>query len=317
MKIAILTTNQVDDDNRLVEVARAKGHDAFLLDLRQFSIELLPNNPEIYYQNEVITNQFDIVIPRLNVSYTDFGINILQQFICAGIYVSESPEALRLGRDKLKCLQYLLSKGLPFPATAIAYTPEYLETLVGHLKLPIVVKLIESTEGTGVFLAKTKKEVDNLCKTFSLAGVSYQIQEFIAEAAGQDVRAFVVGDRVVAAMQRESQDDDFRANVSLGAHSAAVGLTQEEEEVVLRATQSIGVNIAGVDFVRSSRGPLLLEINVSPDFTGKQGLETVTDCNIAAAIIDYTLREAKGFYREQTLTVALSRQEEELLCADG
>jgi ribosomal protein S6--L-glutamate ligase len=317
MKIAILTTNQADDDSRLVEAARAKGHDAKLLDLRRLSIELLPSTANIYYQDEPVTQEFDAVIPRLNVSYTDYGINVLQQFICARVYVSESPEALRLGRDKLKCLQYLLGKGLPFPGTAIAYAPEYFATLANHLKLPLVVKLIESTEGTGVFLAHTSKEVDNLCKTFTMAGLSYLIQEFIAEAAGQDVRAFVVGDRIVAAMQRQSQDNDFRANVSLGAHSTQVQLTPHEEEIVLKATRSIGVHIAGVDFVRSKRGPLLLEINVSPDFTGQQGIEVITHYDIAAAIIDYTVQHAKDFYRRQPRTVRATEPGDLLLCADG
>jgi ribosomal protein S6--L-glutamate ligase len=297
MKIGILTTNQAEDDSRLVTTARAKGHNANLLDLRQISIALRPSMPDIYYQNELITHHFDAIIPRLNVSYTDYGINILQQFICSNTYVSESPEALRLGRDKLKCLQYLLSKGLAFPTTAIAYSPEYFHSMIEQMQLPLVVKLIESTEGTGVFLARTHKEVDNLCKTFTLAGVSYLVQEFIAEAAGHDVRAFVVGDRVVAAMQRDSQDDDFRANVSLGAHSSAVTLTADEEELVLKATQSIGVHVAGVDFVRSDRGPLLLEINVSPDFTGEQGIEAVTQHDVAADIIDYTVLHAEAFYR--------------------
>lgn len=297
MKIAILTTNQAEDDSRLVATARKKGHSANLLDLRQISIALRPSVADIYYQNELITHHFDAIIPRLNVSYTDYGINLLQQFICSNTYVSESPEALRLGRDKLKCLQHLLSKGLPFPTTAIAYTPHFFNAIMQQLQLPLVVKLIESTEGTGVFLARTHKEVDNLCKTFSLAGLNYLIQEFIAEAAGHDVRAFVVGNRVVAAMQRDSQDDDFRANVSLGAHSSAVTLSADEEELVLKATQSIGVHVAGVDFVRSNRGPLLLEINVSPDFTGEQGIEAITQRDVAADIIDYTVQHAEAFYQ--------------------
>jgi ribosomal protein S6--L-glutamate ligase len=317
MKIAILTTNQADDDSRLVEAACAKGHDAHLLDLRKLSIELLPSQPDIYYQNERITHHFDAIIPRLNVSYTDYGINLVQQFICAQVYVSESPEALRLGRDKLKCLQHLLNKGLPFPATAIAYRPEYFSSQVDHLKFPQVVKLIESTEGTGVFLAKTRKETDNLCKTFSIAGLNYLIQEFVAEAAGQDIRVFVVGDKVVAAMQRESQDDDFRANVSLGAHSVAVQLTAYEEEVVLKATRSIGVHVAGVDFVRSDRGPLLLEINVSPDFTGEQGIEAISHCDIAAAIIDYTVQHAQAYYQELSPSIHGLDRRGIMPCVDG
>ncbi len=297
MNIGILTTNQITDDQRLMEAAINKGHQPTLLDLRKISIELSPGLPSIYYENEDVTKKFKAIIPRLNVSFTDYGINVLQQFICARVYVSETPEALRLGRDKLKCLQYLLEKGLPFPDTGIAYSNENFSSIISHLKTPVVVKLIESTEGTGVFLAKSKKELENMIKTFGLLGASFLVQEFVEEAAGEDVRAFVVGGRVVASMRRKSQDSDFRANVSLGGHSFQEKLTGEEERVVLAATQSIGVNVAGVDFVRSKRGPLLLEINVSPDFTGEQGIESITGYDVASAIIDFAVEQANNFQK--------------------
>ncbi|MEH6824635.1 MAG: RimK family alpha-L-glutamate ligase [Motiliproteus sp.] len=295
MKIGILTTNQVQDDNRLVEAATEKGHSASLLDLRDVSIDLSLDFTTIYYRNEEITREFDAIVPRLNVSFTDYGINILQQFMCTHTYVSESPDALRLGRDKLKCLQFLLNKRLPFPGTGIAYSCDNFTSIISRLKFPLVIKLIESTEGIGVFLAQNQMEAENIIKTFSLLRAPFLVQEFIDEAEGQDIRAFVVGDRVAAAMKRTSLVGDFRANVSLGAHSVAEKLTDDEEQIVLQATKSIGVNVAGVDFVRSHRGPLLLEINVSPDFTGEQGIEKITNIDIAAAIIDYTVGQAHEF----------------------
>ncbi|MFT5713198.1 MAG: ribosomal protein S6--L-glutamate ligase, partial [Glaciecola sp.] len=211
MKIGILTTNQFQDDKRLIEAATEKGHSASLLDLRDVSIDLSPDFTSIYYRNKDITREFDAIIPRLNVSFTDYGINILKQFMCANTYVSESPNALRLGRDKLKCLQVLFSKRLPFPGTGIAYSCDNFASIISRLKFPLVIKLIESTEGIGVFLAKNQLEAENIIKTFSLLRAPFLVQEFIAEAEGQDFRAFVVGDRVVAAMKRTSKGEDFRA----------------------------------------------------------------------------------------------------------
>lgn len=317
MKIAILTTDQVEDDQRLVEAARGLGHSATLLDLRYISIVLRPSEPQIFYRNEDVTRTFDAVIPRLNVSFTDYGINVLQQFICAKVYVSESPEALRLGRDKLKCLQFLLEKGSPFPATGIAFANESFASIFRLLRAPYVIKLIESTEGTGVFLSHDIKEAENIIKTFGKLGASFLVQEFVEEAAGVDLRAFVVGDKVSAAMRRESQDGDFRANVSLGGHSRAEQLSEEETRIVLEATRSIGINVAGVDFVRSQAGPLLLEINVSPDFTGEYGIENVTGCDIASCIIQFVVQQAQQHCEQTTRELAAAADTGKARCVDG
>lgn len=293
MKICILSTDQDDDDRRLLEAAQAKGYQAERINVNDISLVLSTNKATIYWRDKDITTHFDAVIPRLNVNFTDYGTNVLQQFICAHTYTTESPDAVRLGRDKLKCLQYLLARGLPFPTTAIAYSPEMFQQLSRHTGTPVIVKLIESTEGNGIFLAHTQKEVDNIVTTFSRLGASYVIQEFIAESAGTDVRALVIGGKVAAAMTRRSQDGDFRSNVSLGGCSDGCTLSPDEEEMVLAATDAIGINVAGVDFVRSSKGPLLLEVNVSPDFTGTYGIEKVTGTDIAGAIIDFAVRQVR------------------------
>lgn len=317
MNICILSTDQVMDDHRLLQAAKARGHTAELYNIRDISMVLSTEKPMIYWRDKNITKAFDAIIPRLNVNFTDYGTNVLQQFICSQTYVSESPAALRLGRDKLKCLQYLLARGLPFPATGIAYNPQGFRELANVIGLPMIIKLIESTEGTGIFLVHSVKEMDNIVKTFSRLGASYIIQRFVKEASGTDIRAFVVGGKVVASMRRRSQDGDFRSNVSLGGHSEPYQLSADEEEMVLSATASIGMNVAGVDFVRSDEGPLLLEINVSPDFTGEQGIESITGVDIAGDIIDYAISQVHRFYEQRYSSAKVLESQRGILCADG
>ncbi|KKO49246.1 peptidase S6 [Arsukibacterium sp. MJ3] len=317
MHICILSTDQEKDDHSLLEAAKAKGHHVELCNIRDISMVLNNDESVIYCREQNITKTFDAIVPRLNVSFTDYGTNVLQQFICSQTYVSESPSALRLGRDKLKSLQYLLARGLPFPATAIAYSPQGFRQLATTIGTPMIVKLIESTEGNGIFLAHNLKEMDNLVNTLGQLGASYVIQSFVEEAAGTDVRAFVIGGKVVAAMCRRSKDGDFRSNVALGAHSEAYELTAEEEEIVLSATAAIGINIAGVDFVHSDKGPLLLEINISPDFTGEQGIECITGVNIADAIIDHVVAQVGNFYEHRYTSAKVLESPREILCADG
>lgn len=317
MIICILSTDQEKDDQRLLDSAREKGHIAELYNIRDVSIALSQHDPAVYWRTKNITQAFDAVIPRFNVNFTDYGTNVIQQFICGKTYVSETPAALRLGRDKLKSLQHLQVRGLPFPATAIAYTPQGFRQLASIIGTPMVLKLIESTEGTGIFLIENVKEMDNMVATLNQFGASYIIQRFVKEASGTDVRAFVVGGRIVAAMCRRSQDGDFRSNVALGGCSEPCTLSPNEEAMVLSATESIGINVAGVDFVRSDEGPLLLEINVSPDFTGEQGIENVTGVNIADAIIDYAVAQVHSFYEWRYSGVSVLEPQRETLCVDG
>ncbi|HEX5792469.1 MAG TPA: RimK family alpha-L-glutamate ligase, partial [Rheinheimera sp.] len=292
-------------------------HSAELYNIRDISMVLSSEKPIIYWRDKDITKAFDAIVPRLNVHFTDYGTNVLQQFICSQTYVSESPAALRLGRDKLKCLQYLLARGLPFPETGIAYTPQGFRQLATAIGTPMIIKLIESTEGTGIFLVNSVKEMDNIVKTFSQLGASYIIQRFVQEASGTDIRAFVVGGKVVASMCRRSQDGDFRSNVALGGCSEPYQLTADEEDMVLSAAASIGMNVAGVDFVRADTGPLLLEINVSPDFTGQQGIEQVTGVNIADAIIDFAVSQVHRFYEQHYPSARVLESQRGILCADG
>lgn len=296
MRIGILTTGQIDEDKRLIEAATQRGHEISTLKLLKCSMGVCPNDAEIFYEGEHINESFDIIIPRLNVSYTGYGLAILRQFQALDVYVTDTAYSIELGRDKLRCLQYLMRKGISFPTTGFADSKEDFENIVKTVGgTPIVIKLVEGTEGTGVFLVDDIKQAENIMGTLNQFDAPVIVQEFIAESAGTDLRCFVVGDEVVATMKRESQDGDFRANVSLGGHSSSEEITKEEEEIALKAAKAIGLNIAGVDVIRSDHGPLIIEINVSPDFCGEYGIESVTGADVAGAIIDYAIKGKKRF----------------------
>ncbi len=296
MKIGVISTGQIDEDKRFIEAAEEKGHDITILELIKCSLSVCQDSSDVFYEGKSIGQTFDIIVPRLNVSFTLFGLAVLRQFQAMNIYVTDTAYSIELGRDKLRCLQYLLRQEIPFPTTGFAYSKDDFENIIQTVGgTPLVIKLIEGTEGTGVFLVDDIKQAENIMGTFQQIDTPVIVQEFIAESAGTDLRCFVVGDKIVATMKRESQDGDFRANVSLGGHSSAEIITKEEEEVVLRAAKAIGLNIAGVDLIRSNKGPLIIEINVSPDFCGEQGLESVTGVDVAGAIIDHAVQGKKNY----------------------
>lgn len=298
MRIGILTTGQIDEDERLIEAAESLGHEIMPLKLLKCSLNVCPDRADVFYEGESIIDRFDIIIPRLNVSYTNYGLAILRQFQALDVYVTDTAYSIELGRDKLRCLQYLLRKEIPFPSTGYADSKDDFENIIKTVGgTPLVLKLIEGTEGTGVFLLDDIKQAENIMATCKQLDTPIIAQEFIAESAGTDLRCFVVGDEVVATMQRESQDGDFRANVSLGGHSHAEDLSEEENEIAVKAANAIGLNIAGVDMIRSDKGPLIIEINVSPDFCGEQGIESVTGVDVAKAIIEFAVKGKERFDR--------------------
>lgn len=298
MHIAILTTGQAREDSRLEEAAKSRGHEVSMLDLHHCSISVCTDNAELYYDGRDISRQFDAVIPRINVSYTDYGLTILRQFQALQVYTTDTAYSIELGRDKLRCLQYLMRNEVPFPRTGYAYSKEdftnIIQTVGGE---PLVIKLLEGTEGIGVFLAEDRKYAKNILKTFKQLDAPLIVQEFIAESSGTDLRCFVIGDEIVASMQRESQDDDFRANIALGGKSSAIEITEEEKKIALNAAKAIGMNIAGIDLIRSNRGTLVIEINVSPDFSGEHGLEEVSGVNVADAIIEFAEKGKAAYDR--------------------
>jgi len=285
MRFGILTSGQVGDA-KLVKAAEDRGHTAKLIDILDCSMRVSSEEPLIYYDGKKIkASDFDVILPRVNVEFTDYGLNVLRQFQSMGVRTIDNAYSLELGRDKLRCLQYMMRFGLAFPTTALVHTTEDFDTAMSTIgEPPLVIKLIKGTEGVGVFLVEDRKQALNILKTFQQLDAQIILQEFIAESAGTDLRCFVVGGKVVAAMQRRSQDEDFRANISLGGKSESVELTEAEETLAIEAAQAVNLNVAGVDLIRSDRGPLVIEINVSPDFAA---LEEVSGVNVAEEMIKF------------------------------
>lgn len=299
MRIGILATGAKDEEARLVEAVRQAGHEADILKVLKCSITASNDAPKVYYEGQDISGRYDIIIPRINLPHTIYGLTILRHMQVMGIYVTDVSLSLELGRDKLRCKQYLMSQNIPIPTTGYGHSKDDFDTVIQAVGgAPLILKLVEGTEGTGVFLAKEEKEAKNILGSFRQFDARVIAQEFIEESAGQDMRCFVVGNKVVASMRRESQDGDFRANVALGAHSFKVDITEEEEKIVLGAARAIGINIAGVDVIRSKRGPLIIEINVAPDFGGEFGLEKTTGVDVAGEIVKFALEGKKKFDRD-------------------
>jgi len=272
----------------LLEAAAERGYQAEIIHLLKCSITICMDEPDVYYNGTAIRDRFDIIIPRIDTPHTEYGLTILRQFLSMHIFTTENALSLALGRDKLRCTQRMLKKRIPFPTTGFAHSTEDFDNIIQTVGgVPLIIKLVEGTEGVGVFLADDMKHAVNLLKTFQQLSIPLIVQKFVKESAGTDIRAFVVGDEVVASMQRTSQDGDFRANVALGGEVEQIVLTDLEKEIALNAARAIDINVAGVDIIRSGQGPLVIEINVSPGFTG---LETVSDNDVAGAVIEHAVK---------------------------
>lgn len=239
----------------------------------------------VFYEGQELRG-VDAVIPRIGASVTDYGAAVIRHFELMGVYTATRSEALLLARDKLKCLQFLRANGVPVPRTFIAGSPDAMPYLVEKLGgAPVVIKMLESTHGIGVILAESLQTAVSLAEVFAKLNQPVILQEYIAEAAGSDIRAFVVGRSVVASMMRVAAPGEFRSNLHRGAEAYPIKLTQLETNIVLKATRLLGLQIAGVDILRSNRGPLVIEVNASP---GLEGIENTTGVDIAGAIIDNT-----------------------------
>jgi ribosomal protein S6--L-glutamate ligase len=299
MKIGILANAPKEEENRLLEEVQKAGHDGQILKLLKCSISVGNDTPKIYYEGKDISGQFDIIIPRINLPHTIYGLTILRHFQVMGVYTTDVALSLELGRDKIRSHQFLIAQNVPVPITGYGHSKDDFDTVIQTVGgPPLILKLVEGTEGTGVFLAKDEKEAHNILGSFRQFDARVIAQEFIEESSGQDIRCFVVGNRVVAAMRRESQDGDFRANVALGAHSFKADLSEEDEKLALNAARAIGINVAGIDVIPSKRGHLIIEINVSPDFGGEFGLEKTTGVNVAAEIVKFAIEGKKKFNKE-------------------
>jgi ribosomal protein S6--L-glutamate ligase len=246
-------------------------------------MKLDAKTPEIHYRGGLILNQFDAVIPRIRPSITFYGCALTRQFEALNVYCLNSSTAITQSRDKLFSLQLLLQSGIDIPTTGFANSPLDTDDLIKMVGgSPLIVKLLEGTQGKGVVLAETKKAAESVINAFKSLNANILVQEFIKEANGKDLRLFVVDGKVVATIQREAMQGEFRANIHLGGTASVIKPTSEEKKIAIRAAKAMDLKVAGVDIIRSSKGPLLLEVNSSP---GLEGIEGATNKDIAGEMI--------------------------------
>ncbi len=285
LRIALLTREPGNySSQRIAEAAVARGHVVEMINTSRCYMRIDSTSSEVHYDGEVLPH-YDAVIPRIGASVTAYGTAVLRQFANTGAYCLNSPWAISASRDKLLAHQILAAAKIGMPTTAFANSPKDTKDLVALAgSVPVVVKLLESTQGRGVVLAETKKAAESLVDAFRGLDANFLVQEFIAEAAGADTRCFVIGGKVVGAMKRQAAAGEFRSNLHRGGTAVAAKLTREERDVARRAARELGLAVAGVDILRSENGPRVLEVNSSP---GLEGIETATGKDIATPMIEY------------------------------
>ena len=291
MKIAMMTRNPaLYSHQRLKEAAEARGHELDFVNTLRCSMNIASRRPEIYYDGQKLP-RYDAVIPRIGASVTFYGLAVLRQFEMQGVYPLNESVAIGRSRDKLRSMQLLARDGIGLPVTTFAHDPKQTEEVV---KLaggaPLVIKLLEGTQGIGVVLADTDRSAKSVIEAFRGAGVNILVQEFIKEAGGTDIRAIVVGGKVVAAMQRTGAEGEFRSNLHRGGSAKPIKISPEERSTAIRAAKSMGLNVCGVDMLRSNHGPVVMEVNSSP---GLEGGEKATGKDIAGMIIEFIEKNAK------------------------
>ncbi|MCP5361955.1 MAG: 30S ribosomal protein S6--L-glutamate ligase [Hyphomicrobiales bacterium] len=292
MSICVLSRKQsIYSTGRLVEAAHKRGHQIRVIDPLKCYMNIMSNNPSIHYKHEVLDG-FDAIIPRIGASITFYGTAVLRQFEMMGVYSLNESIAIARSRDKLRAHQIFSRRGIGMPVTGFAHSPSDTADLI-HLVggAPLVIKLLEGTQGKGVILAETKKAAESVIEAFRGLNAFFLVQEFIKEAGGEDIRCFVIGDKVVAAMVRRAQAGEFRSNLHRGGTAEVIRITPEERKTAVSAAKAIGLRVAGVDIVRSKRGPLVLEVNSSP---GLEGIEEATGKDIAGLIIQYIEKNAQS-----------------------
>ena len=299
MKLAILSRNgNLYSTSRLREAAEARGHEVRVIDYLRCYMNITAHRPSVVLQGVELTD-LDAVIPRIGASHTFYGTAVVRQFEMMGIFTANESQAISRARDKLRALQLLARNGIGLPVTGFAHSTKdingLLDTVGGP---PVVVKLTEGTQGMGIVLAETRKAAESVISAFRQLDANILVQEFIREAGGADIRAFVVGNRVVASMRRQSAPGEFRSNLHRGGTADRIRLTPEERAVAVRAARTMGLDVCGVDLVRSKHGPLVLEVNSSP---GLEGIEQATGVNIAGEIIKYVTEgvKKKSFKRDK------------------
>ncbi|MCG6966581.1 MAG: 30S ribosomal protein S6--L-glutamate ligase [Chromatiaceae bacterium] len=285
MKIAVLSRNpKLYSTRRLVEAAVQRGHEVRVLDVLRCYMNITSMRPSIHYRGEVLSG-FDAVIPRIGASVTFYGNAVLRQFEMMGVYPLNESVAITRSRDKLRSLQLLARKGIGLPVTGFAHSPDDVQDMLKMVGgAPAVIKLLEGTQGIGVVLAETEKAAESVIEAFMGLRANILIQEFIQEAGGADIRCLVVGGKVVAAMKRQGKEGEFRSNLHRGGSASLIKLTPEERSTAMRAAGIMGLNVCGVDILRSNHGPVVMEVNSSP---GLEGIENATQKDIAGLIIQF------------------------------
>ena len=291
MKIAILSRKEsLYSTRRLVEAAKQRGHDVAVIDHLRCYMNITSRKPSIHYRGASLVG-YNAVIPRIGASVTAYGTAVVRQFEMMGVFSLNESVAISRSRDKLRCLQLLAREGLGLPVTAFADSTKMTQDLIKVVGgPPLVVKLIEGTQGVGVMLAETQKAAESLIEAFSKLKAQFMVQEFIREAGGADIRCFVIGNRVVAAMMRQGAAGEFRSNLHRGGKASEVKISRDERATAVKAARTMGLNVAGVDLLRSHHGPVIMEVNSSP---GLEGIETCTGKDIAGMIIEFLERHAK------------------------
>lgn len=285
MKIAILSRGpKLYSTRRLVEAIEGAGHDAHVVNYLRCSMDITSNRPAVIYQGERLEG-FDAVIPRIGASQTFYGTAVVRQFEMTGVFSVAESVAIQRSRDKLRSLQLLARAGIGLPVTGFAHATKDIDGLIDIVNgAPLVVKLLEGTQGKGVVLAETRKAAESVIEAFRGLDANILVQEFIKEARGADIRAFVVGGRVVASMMRTAAEGEFRSNVHQGGSIQKVRLRPEERATAVRAAKTMRLGVAGVDIMRSNHGPVVLEVNSSP---GLEGIETATKVDVAGQIVQF------------------------------
>jgi ribosomal protein S6--L-glutamate ligase len=290
MKIAILSRNShLYSTKRLKEAAQERGHEVAVVDYLRCYMDITARQPRVLFRGEEVKP--DAVIPRIGATYTFYGTAVVRQFEMAGVFTVVSSQGISRSRDKLRSMQLLSGAGVGLPTTSFAHSTQDVQGVLDVVGgAPVVVKLLEGTQGLGVVLAETKKAAESVIGAFRQLDANILVQQFIKEAGGADLRAFVVDGKVIAAMKRQGAPGDFKSNLHQGGTASVVKLTPKERSTALKAAKTMGLAVAGVDMIQSEEGPMILEVNSSP---GLEGIEKASEKDVAGQIVEYIERNAK------------------------
>ena len=285
MKIGILSRKaSIYSTNSLVEAAKKRGHEVSVIDPLLCYMDITSHHPAIHYKGKKLEG-FDAIIPRIGASITFYGTAVVRQFEMMGVYCVNESVAISRSRDKLRSLQLLARKGIGLPVTGFAHSTKFTDDLISMVGgAPLVIKMIEGTQGIGVVLAETKKAAQSVIQALRSLDANILVQEFIKESSGTDIRCWVIGSKVVASMKRQGPEGEFRSNLHRGGQAIKIKITPEERSTAVRAAKIMGLRVAGVDLLRSNHGPVIMEVNSSP---GLKGIEAITGLDIAGKVIAY------------------------------